>query len=931
MSTAKIHQPEPVLPMLQGADTLTSINGSHNILAEIPTNSTRGTVPKIAISEINFTPANGDDNNSQKLHHISHISHLPTMHLHLSNDKRKGEPESELNEESLKKSESTGFLSTIINAAQSALAGNSDESHVNLKLDAKQSNIKETKEHSFAHKLESLLKPSTTTNNGSKGSLDEKDEDESKDTSKETTGEGDNKIGQLRSAITASKIQFESVRESPLNTLGQGNLSLDIFDNLTPERAANALPVNSSIRRQRTLSPAIDKRKSTSLKRQTSPGGSSENLTEVKHLGLKSKQANRSSNTLSTVTSTNGSPLESIQSTQTETVEERGEGDEEEDEFSNIKFSSEKRNKEFHQLFKKVPKSEVLIDTFSCALSKDILVQGRMFLTKNYICFNSNILGWVTHLVIPLQEVIQIEKRSTAVLFPNGIVIRTLHQRYVFATFLSRDTTFSVIRNVWHQILSDDPSKQLRYKRVRRSIDSSTSHRLDDYMEYSDSEHELLDEEDVDTDGSDISLGSDLQGENVAANSKQPRDDDLEVKSEPKIVSGGDTESGNGFNGLPSVGPKTHEPTDSGYTKQAGETFICEETVKAPLGVVFMLLYGPDKSYYVRLVKEQKNFDVTEETITGLNETNKERSYSYVKPLSGPIGPKQTKCLLTDKLEEYDLNKCIVVESITQTPDVPSGNSFKVRSKQYFSWGPNNSTKVYCVTAIDWTGKSWIKGAIEKGSIDGQKESMKATINFLNSVVSAGGGKSKKGTKKTRSRRSTISKKVGEKEQSKSEEVTESQTVILSLMGLAGALGKVVPVPMVGDTIVGMIIMISGFIISSILFNKIFLHSGSNSNIQFLPGDTFISKVKINEHDFLIMPTVDTTLKNEHLRMENEVNLWKWLEERSAMKLSVKKPSTSSSNNKGNNAKDEYNDQVLRDVIKITESRLRRLSEGLEN
>jgi hypothetical protein len=371
----------------------------------------------------------------------------------------------------------------------------------------------------------------------------------------------------------------------------------------------------------------------------------------------------------------------------------------------------------------------------------------------------------------------------------------------------------------------------------------------------------------------------------------------------------------------------THEPTDNGYTKQAGDTFICDETVKAPLGVVFMLLYGPDKSYYVKLVKEQKNFDVTEEGITELTETKKERSYSYVKPLSGPIGPKQTKCLLTDKLEEYDLNKCIVVESITQTPDVPSGNSFKVRSKQYFSWGPNNSTRVYCTTAIDWTGKSWIKGAIEKGSIDGQKESMKATINFLNSVVSAGGAKSKKGTKKPRSRRSTISKKVEEKEESKPAEVAKPQTVGLSLMGLAEALGKAVPVPMVGDTIVGVVIMVTGFIISSLLFNRIFLHSGSNSNIQFLPGDAFISKVKINEHDFLIMPTVDTTLKNENLRMENEVNLWKWLEERSDMKLSVSRPA----NSKENGVKDEYNDQVLRDVIKITESRLRKLSEDLNN
>ena len=57
-----------------------------------------------------------------------------------------------------------------------------------------------------------------------------------------------------------------------------------------------------------------------------------------------------------------------------------------------------------------------------------------MYLSDHYVCFNSNILGWVTNLVIPLQEVIQIEKIDGSFI-PNGIVIRTLHQKYVFATF----------------------------------------------------------------------------------------------------------------------------------------------------------------------------------------------------------------------------------------------------------------------------------------------------------------------------------------------------------------------------------------------------------------------------------------------------------------------------------------------------------------
>ena len=37
-----------------------------------------------------------------------------------------------------------------------------------------------------------------------------------------------------------------------------------------------------------------------------------------------------------------------------------------------------------------------------------------------------------------------------------------------------------------------------------------------------------------------------------------------------------------------------------------------------------------------------------------------------------------------------------------------------MKTKIFLSWAANNETKVYVVTSIEWSGKSWIKGAIEK-------------------------------------------------------------------------------------------------------------------------------------------------------------------------------------------------------------------------
>ena len=108
-----------------------------------------------------------------------------------------------------------------------------------------------------------------------------------------------------------------------------------------------------------------------------------------------------------------------------------------------------RRNKDFHSLFKSVPEDDYLIEDYSAALQKEILLHGRLYVSEGHLCFSSNILGWVTNLVISFDEVVSVEKKSTAVLFPNAIVIQTLHARNIFASFLARDSTYDLIIGIW--------------------------------------------------------------------------------------------------------------------------------------------------------------------------------------------------------------------------------------------------------------------------------------------------------------------------------------------------------------------------------------------------------------------------------------------------------------------------------------------------
>ncbi len=63
--------------------------------------------------------------------------------------------------------------------------------------------------------------------------------------------------------------------------------------------------------------------------------------------------------------------------------------------------------------------------------------------------FTVRILTDTPQLSIPICEVTHLEKRMTAYVIPNAIQITTRQAKYVFASFLSRETTYDVIYNIW--------------------------------------------------------------------------------------------------------------------------------------------------------------------------------------------------------------------------------------------------------------------------------------------------------------------------------------------------------------------------------------------------------------------------------------------------------------------------------------------------
>ncbi|EIE91113.1 hypothetical protein RO3G_15824 [Rhizopus delemar RA 99-880] len=156
-----------------------------------------------------------------------------------------------------------------------------------------------------------------------------------------------------------------------------------------------------------------------------------------------------------------------------------------------FQLASEKRNNAFHALFKSVPQTDKLIEVYKCAVQKEILLQGHIYISEHHICFKSNIFGWVTNLIINFDEIISVEKRMTAKLFPNGIMIDTHASRHIFASFLSRDRAYHQITTLWKlhkgelcpSSSCEDNRQESAYSSIYSSMHSSES--ATDLGEYS--------------------------------------------------------------------------------------------------------------------------------------------------------------------------------------------------------------------------------------------------------------------------------------------------------------------------------------------------------------------------------------------------------------------------------------------------------------
>ncbi|GAB1866298.1 GRAM domain-containing protein 1C [Camponotus japonicus] len=115
------------------------------------------------------------------------------------------------------------------------------------------------------------------------------------------------------------------------------------------------------------------------------------------------------------------------------------------------------RSEDFKRIFKDVPDDERLVVDYSCALQREILVHGRLYVSQNYVCFYANIFMWETLVSLRWKDVTSITKEKTALVIPNAILICTVTDKFFLTSFGARDKTYVMLFRVWQNALIGEP------------------------------------------------------------------------------------------------------------------------------------------------------------------------------------------------------------------------------------------------------------------------------------------------------------------------------------------------------------------------------------------------------------------------------------------------------------------------------------------
>lgn len=154
-----------------------------------------------------------------------------------------------------------------------------------------------------------------------------------------------------------------------------------------------------------------------------------------------------------------------------------------------ISHSNMKYNKTFHKLFQNIPEEERLTHTFTCALQREVLYHGKLFVSENHLCFFSSVLLKETKVVIAFSSVTEIKKHNPTL---SVLSVQTSSgEKYFFASLRNYTQCYGLLQSLCSQAQESSPNSSPCLSPAKFGAEpyvASSSSSLEESLEFGDVE-----------------------------------------------------------------------------------------------------------------------------------------------------------------------------------------------------------------------------------------------------------------------------------------------------------------------------------------------------------------------------------------------------------------------------------------------------------
>lgn len=113
-------------------------------------------------------------------------------------------------------------------------------------------------------------------------------------------------------------------------------------------------------------------------------------------------------------------------------------------------MGSEHLQKKLKKRFPELASHSVCVSTYVCTLDKESGWHGSLYVLNTHVCFYGKFFTKSYRVVIPLEDVVLVERKSTAKVFQNALKITTRQFSYLFTNFLRRDAAYRDVTHCVH-------------------------------------------------------------------------------------------------------------------------------------------------------------------------------------------------------------------------------------------------------------------------------------------------------------------------------------------------------------------------------------------------------------------------------------------------------------------------------------------------